>query len=176
MRKGNKEYIQGYGGAQPEDAENTLKERGYEEFLGQLMHYRQYQDKEIYVYDNWYEEKLFWQVFVVSGETVKEFQVAKTETFDSVTNCTADDKYIYLQLHTNQALNDDNMVIIIVRIEIATGVQENYTVEAKDFGKIISRRGSWFDPRTERLIALTYGESRQEELQVYSFQTKEKKQ
>ncbi len=175
MRKGNKEYIQGYGGAQPEDAENTLKERGYEEFLGQLMHYRQYQDKEIYVYDNWYEEKLFWQVFVVSGETVKEFQVAKTETFDSVTNCTADDKYIYLQLHTNQALNDDNMVIIIVRIEIATGVQENYTVEAKDFGKIISRRGSWFDPRTERLIALTYGESRQEELQVYSFQTKEKK-
>ncbi len=175
LRQGNKEYIQEYGGAYPTEAENTLKERGYEEFFGQLMHYRHYQDKEIYVYDNWYEEKLFWKIFVVSGETVKEFQVAKTETFDSVTNCTADDKYIYLQLNINQALNGDNMVIVIVRIEIATGAQETYRVEAKDFGNIISRRGSWFDPRTERLIALTYGESRQKELQAYSFRTGEKK-
>lgn len=173
LRKGKKEYIQGYSGAQPEDAENALKERGYEEFFGQLMHYRHYQDKEIYVYDNWYEEKLFWQVFVVSGETVKEFQVAKTETFDSVINCTADDKYIYLQLNINQALNGDNMEIIIVRIEMATGAQKNYTIKAKEISNS-SVDGLQFDPRTERLIALTNNGS-QKEIQAYSFQTGEKK-
>ena len=173
LRKGNKEYIQGYIGLYPKEAENTLKERGYEEFLGQLMHYRQYQDKEIYVYDNWYEEELFWKVFVVNSETVKEFQVAKTDNFDGVKSCTADDKYIYLHLYTNQALNGDNLEIVIVRIEIATGAQKSYTIKEKDISNGFVD-GLCFDPRTEQLIAFTYYGS-QKEIQAHSFRTGEKK-
>ena len=65
------------------------------------------------------------------------------------------------------------MEIIIVRIEIATGVQENYTAEAKEISNS-SVYGLQFDPRTERLIALTNNGS-QKEIQAYSFQTGEKK-
>ena len=163
LRKGNGKYLKGYRGGYPQKAEEELSQYGYGDFYGQLLFYHNYPNRKIYIYDNWYEHESEWKIFIIEDEEIKELDIDKSDYFDGVTDCTADADFLYLHIYGG---HDD---LIVIQIEIKTGIQKKYTVTREAFD-LISNSINWFDPRTEQLMVFAYN-GNQKELQAHSFRT-----
>ena len=114
-KKGNGDFQRTYRSFYSTEDVNVLQSPQPEEDYGQVMFRDTYDFGTVFVWDNWQKQELFWRIFIVSDSQTQEYNIEKSNAFESLIDCFSWEKGLCLYRRTDQ--NE----IILTLLDAKTG-------------------------------------------------------
>lgn len=129
------------------NALDRLTAFGKKDDYGQLMFHGKYPQREIFIFDNWYENENVYRIFYVEDGRLNEFTVPHEDFEIAGSYCLTREK-IYLKL------SKDGQVAL-VEIDLSTG-EKTERVHTISMGHRTFLSGNYYYPERDQLVRLIY--------------------